>query len=307
MTPYSVSQLLVNPPVIEMDDKHEAFFSPRVGSVYDAFSPPTAEVEKKVRAIEEKLKTMEGSNALGLDVAEMCLVPGVRIPAKFKVPDFEKYKGERDPRTHIWSYYRKMVVYYDYERLLMHFFQDSLSGDSLEWYIQLKVTHILTWRDMAETFLKHYQYNTDMAPNHTRLKNLTLEFDETFNEYAQCWRKLVARVKPPLLERELEDIFIINLQGHLVIVSERIENMIKMRKIQNASHTSGVVKKPYVGFGKKREGETNETAVVRGRVPTYHASYQQVVVVSPVQNQQPYVIPTDQQPVPYQQQYASQQ
>lgn len=61
-----------------IDDQHDAFFIPRADSVYDAFVPPTTEAEKKIYAIEEKLKTMEGSNAIGLDAVEMCLVTGER-------------------------------------------------------------------------------------------------------------------------------------------------------------------------------------------------------------------------------------
>lgn len=70
---------------------------------------------------------MKGSNAIGLDAAEICLVLWVRIPAKLKVPAFEKYKGASNPRTHIRSYFRKMAAYSDDERLLMHLFQNSLS------------------------------------------------------------------------------------------------------------------------------------------------------------------------------------
>ena len=72
--------------------------------MYDAFNPSVNEVGKKSKAIEEKLKALEGSNDLGLDAAEMCLVPGIIIPTKFKVLDFEKYKGASDIRTHIRSY-----------------------------------------------------------------------------------------------------------------------------------------------------------------------------------------------------------
>lgn len=81
----------------------------------------------------------------------------------------------------------------------------------------------------------------------------------------------------------------------LVLASERIENMIKMGKIQNDASTSGVLKKPYVSYWKKREGEANETVVVRGRAPTYRAPYQQVVIVS--QNLQPFTIPIDQRAI----------
>lgn len=112
---------------------------------------------------------------------------------------------------HIKAYCRKMVAYSDNDRLLMHFFQDSLSGVSLEWYMQLEGTHIRSWRDMTEEFLKHYQYNTYMAPNRTQLQNLNQKFDETFKEYVQCWRELVARVKSPLLQRELVGMFMGNL------------------------------------------------------------------------------------------------
>lgn len=37
---------VLNPPVIEIENQQDAFFSPRVASVYDAFGPTTNEVEK---------------------------------------------------------------------------------------------------------------------------------------------------------------------------------------------------------------------------------------------------------------------
>ncbi|XP_050893780.1 uncharacterized protein LOC127100592 [Lathyrus oleraceus] len=186
---------------------------PPDASVYDAFDPPTNEVENKFKAIEEKLKELEGSNDLGLDTTEICLVPSVVIPTKFKVTDFEKYKGASDPITHVKAYCRKMASYSDDNKLLMHLFQDSLKGASLDWYKKLEGIHIRTWRDMAEAFLKHYQYNADMVPNRTQLQNLTQKSEETFKEYTQRWRELATRVQPPLLERELIDMFMGNLQG----------------------------------------------------------------------------------------------
>lgn len=104
------------------------------------------------------------------------------------------------------------------------------------------------------------------------------------------------RVQPPFLSRELNDMFMVKLQGpylgrmvgstspgfsDLVLASERIDNMIKIGKIQNTASTPEVVKKPYVKYGKKQEGEANETVVVKGRAPTYHALYQKVTTVAP--------------------------
>lgn len=80
-------------------------------------------------------------------------------------------------------------------------------------------------------------------------------------EYAQRWRELTARVQPPLLECELVDMFMGNLQGpyldmtvgstssglsDLVLDREKIQNMIKLGKMHNATSTFGAVKKPFV-------------------------------------------------------------
>jgi len=62
----------------------------------------------------------------------MCLVPNVVIPPTFnKVPEFEKYKGTTCLKSHLTIYCRKMVAYAHNEKLLMHFFQESLAGMAL--------------------------------------------------------------------------------------------------------------------------------------------------------------------------------
>ncbi|XP_050877383.1 uncharacterized protein LOC127081144 [Lathyrus oleraceus] len=178
----------------EMDDHQDAFFTTRADLIYDAFGPSPADFERRFHMMEDEIKAIEGPDTFGLDAANMCLVQGVKIPPKFKVPNFEKYQGITFPKTHIRAFCRKMAAYSDDEKLLMHFFQDSFSGASLEWYMQLEHTHIRTRRELVEAFLKHYQYNSDMAPNRTQLQSLVQKPDESFKEYAQHWRDLTVRV-----------------------------------------------------------------------------------------------------------------
>ncbi|XP_050916261.1 uncharacterized protein LOC127131378 [Lathyrus oleraceus] len=266
-------------------------------------------MDKRVRAI-------EGPNTFGLEAADMCLVPGVNIPAKFKVPTFEKYQGTTCPNTHIRSYCRKMAAYSFEEMLLIHFFQDSLNVASLEWYMQLEHSHVRSWIELAEAFLKHYQYNTDMAPNRAQLQILTQKFEESFKEYAQRWWDLAARVQPPMLDKELVYMFMGTLQGpyldrligstsasfsDLVVAGERIENGLKTGKIQGLVVASNGTKKPYGGFPKKKEGETNAASTFKGKGRAYQTPYYQVVEVTP-NNYQPstYAIPVVPQQVPYQ-------
>ena len=94
-----------------------------------AGGPPRA-VERKgiLDLIEERLRYVEGFNNYSFaDMADLCLVPDVIIPLKFKVPDFDRYKGTTCPKNHLKMYCREMGAYSKDEKLLMHFFQDSLA------------------------------------------------------------------------------------------------------------------------------------------------------------------------------------
>ncbi|XP_058755289.1 uncharacterized protein LOC131628466 [Vicia villosa] len=182
----------------------------------EAFRFPIIETEKRFHLLEKKLKAIEGRDSVDLDADGLCLVPGVKIPVKFRVPNFEKYKGTTCPLTHVKAFCNKMAPYAENDKLLMHFFQDSLSGTSLEWYTQLERTHVRTWKELAEA------------------------------EYARRWRELAARVQPPLLEQELMGMFKDMLEGpyyqgligasefaELVVVGERIENGLRNGNIQD--------------------------------------------------------------------------
>ena len=71
--------------------------------------PPTAEERRKLDLIEERLRAIE---ALGdypfTDMADLCLVSDVVIPPKFKVLDFDRYKGTTCPKNHLKMYCHKM-------------------------------------------------------------------------------------------------------------------------------------------------------------------------------------------------------
>lgn len=123
--------------------------------------------DRKYCMLEERLKAVEGQGVFGMYVNDLGLVPGVRVTPKFKVHVLDKYTGTTCPKTHVKAYYRKMSVYSEDERLLMHFFQDSLSGASLEWYMHLERTYIWNWRYLEEVFMRNYQYNIYMALNRT--------------------------------------------------------------------------------------------------------------------------------------------
>ncbi|XP_019435942.1 PREDICTED: uncharacterized protein LOC109342407 [Lupinus angustifolius] len=164
----------------------------------------------------------------------MCLVPDVVLPPKFKVPEFEKYNGTTCPKSHLHMYARKMSAYHGDDKLLIHYFQDSLARVAMNW---------------------------------TQLQNMSKKPQESFKEYTQRWRGLASQVLPRLEEDEQLSIFVDTLQNPyydrlvaamasgfnaLIRVGEKIEIGIKSGKtIDGQSNT----KKP--GFMKKKEGETH--------------------------------------------------
>jgi hypothetical protein len=90
---------------------------------------------EKWAALEERIRAVEGNHLCDLvKVAKMCLVPNVVIPKKkLKVLEFVKYMGIQCPITHLKAYCNKMAEVVDDEKLLIHFFQDSLSDAALTW------------------------------------------------------------------------------------------------------------------------------------------------------------------------------
>ena len=76
------------------------------------------------------------------DIAELYLVPDIIIPLKFKVSDFDKFKGTTCPKNHLKLYCRKMGAYAKDEKLLMHFFQESLTRAAVTWYTNLEPSRI---------------------------------------------------------------------------------------------------------------------------------------------------------------------
>jgi len=203
--------------------------------------------QDKMEALEARIRVIEGVYLYDpVRAAEICLVPNVVVPKKFRVPEFIKYSGTQCPMTHLKSYCNKMAEVVHDEKLLMHFFQDSLSGATLSWYMRLDNTKIRRWKDLVDAFIKQYKYNMDIAPDRTSLSNLEKRDKESIREYAQRWREPAAQVHPPLLDKEMVTLFANTLKApyyehvmgssaqqftDVVVVCERIEQGIKSDRI----------------------------------------------------------------------------
>jgi hypothetical protein len=218
--------------------------------------------QEKLAALEERMRVIEGNNLYDpVKAAEMCLVPNVVIPRKFRVPEFVKYTGTQCPITHLKAYCNKMAEVVHDEKLLIHFFQDSLSDAALAWYMRLDNIKIKGWKDLVDAFIKQYKFNMDVAPDRSSLQAMEKGNKESVREYAQRWREVAAQVNPPLLEREMTGLFsntfkapyfeyLVGSAAHnfsdLVFIAERIEHAIRGGRIVDPMEKRGFV-------GRKKE------------------------------------------------------
>ncbi|XP_070014013.1 uncharacterized protein [Nicotiana sylvestris] len=126
----------------------------------------------------------------------------------FKTPKFEKYDGHDDPVAHLKKYCNQLRGAAGKEELLMAYFGESLMGVASEWFIDQDFSHWHVWDDMAQAFVKQFQYNIDIAPDRNSLSNMNKKPTESFREYAIKWREQAARVKPPMDNHELIIVFL---------------------------------------------------------------------------------------------------
>ncbi|XP_050875325.1 uncharacterized protein LOC127078957 [Lathyrus oleraceus] len=243
--------------------------------------------------MQREIEALRGKDLFGNNAHNLCLVPNVKIPVKFKVYDFEKYKGDSCPRIHLTMYARKMSTQTDNHQLLIQYFQDSLFGVALKWYMNLDSAHIRTFNDLGETFIRQYKYNVDMAPDRDQLRAMSQRDKETFKEYAQRWREVAAQICPPLEESEMTKIYLKTLSSfyyermiasapsdftNMVNMGMRLEEGVcEVRLVKEGGSSSGV-RKFRVGFPEKKEQDVS--AVVHRRLTQIYQQ-QHVAAVDP--------------------------
>ena len=165
-------------------------------------------------------------------------------------------------------YARNMSTQTDNHQLLIHYFQDNLTGAALKWYMGLDGAKIRTFNDLGEAFVRQYKYNVDMAPDRDQLRAMSQKDKESFKEYAQRWREIAAQIFPPLEEKEMTKIFLKTLSSfyydrmiasapsdftEMVNMGTRLEKAIREGRLTKEAGVSSHVEKFANNFSKKKE------------------------------------------------------
>ena len=123
------------------------------------------------------------------------------------------------------------------------------------------------------------KYMTDTMPYRISLQNMEKKASEMFQEYAHKWKDLASQVRPPMIDKGLNKMFLNTLKtpyydriignsnkkiSDVVFAGQMIENGVKLNKIE--------ITKAKMSIPKKKERETHAVSY-QGK--PYNPSYSQ--------------------------------
>ncbi|XP_070054894.1 uncharacterized protein [Nicotiana tomentosiformis] len=167
------------------------------------------EIAIKIKSLEQNIKNIQGLGGNKIaSFSDLRMFPHIHLPPGFKTPKFEKYDGHGDPIAHLKRHCNQLRGEGGKEELMIDYFGESIVWVVSEWFIDQDISHWHALDDMAQAFVKHIQYNINIAPDRNSLSNMKKSPTESFREYAIKWREKAARFKSPMDNHELITFFL---------------------------------------------------------------------------------------------------
>ncbi|KAF3614573.1 putative nitrate transporter 1.4-like [Capsicum annuum] len=167
------------------------------------------EMAREVRSLEQSMRNMQGlGGPKSVSYKYLCMFPDVYFLLGFKIPKFEKYEWHGDPVAYLRCYCNQLRGVGGKEQLLMAYLGERLSILGSEWFVDQDIDKWSSWDDLANEFVQQFQYNVELIPDEKFQTNIKKKNNENFREYAIRWREQAVRVKPPMKESKMVEVFI---------------------------------------------------------------------------------------------------
>ncbi|RVW66350.1 hypothetical protein CK203_065241 [Vitis vinifera] len=189
-------------------------------------------------------------------------VPVASLPAKFRMPDIERYTGIGCPRLHLRLYSTVMRAHGLDEPQMITLFPLSLSGAAQHWFASLEASRRRTWDDLAQEFLRQFSFNTVVDVSRRELEALRQRAEESVSSFISRWRGKIAEIIDRPSERDQIQMVLRSLQpriarhvvgapftdfGSLVMALYDVEDGISRGLWTDSSPSDVKGKKPFVG------------------------------------------------------------
>ncbi|RVW64709.1 hypothetical protein CK203_058021 [Vitis vinifera] len=189
-------------------------------------------------------------------------MPVASLPAKFRMPDIERYTGIGCPRLHLRLYSTVMRAHGLDEPQMITLFPLSLSGAAQRWFASLESSRRRTWDDLAQEFLRQFSFNTVVDVSRRELEALRQRTEESVSSFISRWRGKIAEIVDRPSERDQIQMVLRSLQpriarhvvgvpftdfGSLVMALYDVEDGITRGLWADSSPSDVKGKKPFIG------------------------------------------------------------
>ena len=138
-----------------------------------------------------------------MDYDSISLFPNARLPPKFKMPNLDKFHGTDCPKPYLKMYIRAMQPLGMTEEVLAQMFQNTLTGASLRWFLNLDDARARSWEDICREFHKQYKYNMEVDITRRDLETNKQAPKESFSAFITKWRAKATQMMSRLNEEQL--------------------------------------------------------------------------------------------------------
>ncbi|RVX03964.1 hypothetical protein CK203_021755 [Vitis vinifera] len=257
-----------------------------------------AEQEAKVERLESMMRQIRLQDG-GLTWDDRDGIPTASLPAKFRMPDIERYSGIGCPKIHLRLYSTVMRAHGIDDAQLVALFPMSLSGAAQRWFASIEPSRLRTWEDVAREFLTQFAFSADIDVSRRELEATRQRPDESISSFVTRWRAKVAGMIDRPKEQDQIDMVLRNLQPS---VEEAMA-----RGLWTDTATSPDSKGKKLIGPLTRSGEVGAISYQHRR-PAHHSAYRSPTVRAPFSlpqyqyqldyAQEPYIAQTSMQPRP---------
>ncbi|XP_015164081.1 uncharacterized protein [Solanum tuberosum] len=220
----------------------------------------------------------------GLSYEGLCIHSNLDLLKGFKVPKFDVFGGTGNPLAHLRGYCDQLMGVGRDEALLMWLFSRSLSGEALEWFTSHETRQWPSWNALAKDFIERFAYNVEIVPDRYSLEKTKQKSNESYREFSYRWRKEATRVRPPMSEKEIVEVFVRvqepdyydrimllvrSKSAEIVKVGETIEDRLRTGKITRVAALPGSS-----SLLKKKREDVSSISYEGKKTPMKSSSYQ---------------------------------
>ncbi|RVW95509.1 hypothetical protein CK203_028729 [Vitis vinifera] len=280
---------------------------------YETIPPPTVTVSPPMVPTIEDTRLAEQEAKRG--------IPAASLPAKFRMPDIERYSGIGCPKIHLRLYSTVMRAHGIDDAQLVALFPMSLSGAAQRWFASVEPSRLRTWEDVAREFLTQFAFSADIDVSRRELEATRQRPEESISSFVTRWRAKVAGMVDRPKEQDQIDMVFRNLQPRfarrlvgipfqdlrsLVQAAFSVEEAIARGLWTDTTSSPDSKGKKLIGpLG--RSGEVGAISYQHRR-PAHHSAYRPPTVRAPFSLpqyqyqpdyvQEPYIAQTSMQPRP---------